>query len=107
MDNKQLLERAATDQLKIAIDLHSVGTGTMRTSATYAALFIQLEGSRQDQIDVLDSVLDALGIHPEEILHHRVRPACVDEDKRHEWEMDGEDLRSRLAKAAAQSQESK
>lgn len=73
------------ERTSFTISLPDIGLGTMRTSATYAAALIQLEGRRCEQIDVLDSVMAALGISPEEILHNRKRPDCVEEDAYAEW----------------------
>ncbi|WP_169737346.1 hypothetical protein [Desulfobulbus elongatus] len=66
-------------------NLPNIGLGTMRTSATYAALFILLEGDRENQIDVLDSVMKALNIAPEEILHNRKMPDVCDEAAWRKW----------------------
>lgn len=82
-DGKSQREDPADPDLKF--ELRSIGVGTMRTSATYAALMIQLEGERWEQIDVLDSVMEALGITPEEVLLNRQKPDCMDEDARDRW----------------------
>lgn len=71
---------------QFTFELHDIGLGTLRTSATYAALLIQLEGSRWEQIRVLDSVMDALGITPEEITLNRQMPDVVDEVEHEIWE---------------------
>lgn len=76
---KQAKRRPASDGIHIS--LPDIGLGTMRTSATYAAALIQLEGRRCEQIDVLDSVMEALGITPDQIAHNRKRPdVCHDEE---------------------------
>lgn len=70
---------------EIQIQLQDIGLGTLRTSATYAAALIQLEGRRCEQIDVLDSVMEALGISPEEIIHNRKMPDCSEEELYDAW----------------------
>jgi hypothetical protein len=80
----------------VTIELPSIGLGTHRTSATYAALFIALEGDRSAQIDVLDSVLEALNIRPEELIHNRKMPDCCDAGAFAAWQAEGDALRARL-----------
>lgn len=77
---------------ELKFKLRSIGVGTMRTSATYAALIIQLEDSRQDRIDVIDSVLEELQISPEEILMNRKRHLNPDSDGYAEWEREMDKL---------------
>lgn len=79
----------------LKFELHSIGVGTMRTSATYAALLIQLEGERWEQVDVLDSVMQALGISPEEVLLNRQRPDCMDEEAFDRWSEAMDELQQR------------
>lgn len=79
-------QKSGTERARFTISLPDIGLGTMRTSATYAAALIQLEGSRWEQVDVLDSVMEALGISPEEILHNRKRPDCAEEEAFAKWE---------------------
>lgn len=67
------------------IELPSIGLGTMRTSATYAAMFIALEGERHMQISVLNSVCEALKIDPAELLHYRAMPDVCDESRYSAW----------------------
>lgn len=103
--NKKLLPGNAANKPGFSFDLDSIGCGRLRTSATYAAFIIQLEDSRCQQIDVLDSVMEALGIHPEEIIHNRAAPDCIREEERARWVMEGEELRAKLD-AAQQGGES-
>jgi hypothetical protein len=91
------VERRVIRDGETTIDLASIGLGRMRTSATYAALLIQLEGERSSQIDVLDSVMEALGIHPEEIIHNRKMPECGDEEERRRWAEEADELRRKLS----------
>jgi hypothetical protein len=81
---------------KTEVSLPSIGLGTMRTAATYAALMIQLEGGRSSQVSVLDSVMEELGIHPAEIEHNRRMPDVVYEDEWENWNAEGERLRAKL-----------
>lgn len=104
MTDTEKLKKVA-ERREITINLPSIGLGTMRTSATYAALLIQLEGDRWQQVDVIDSVMEALGIHPEEIAHNRKRPDCVREDAFREWEAEGEELRQKLDAIAGEDDE--
>lgn len=78
-------QREGLEDPGLRFELRSIGVGTMRTSATYAALLIQLEGDRWEQVDVLDSVMDALGISPEEVLLNRQKPDCTDEEAFDRW----------------------
>ena len=100
MSDKTIQPPTATamygDDITVTVDLPSIALGTLRTSATYAALLIQLEGDRQVQIDVLDSVMEALGIHPEEILHNRIRPDCVYVEESARWDDEAAALRQKL-----------
>ena len=91
------LERRVIRDGETTVKLASIGLGIMRTSATYAALLIQLEGERPSQIDVLDSVMDALGIHPEEIIHNRKMPDCGDEDAHRRWAEEADELHRKLS----------
>ncbi|PKM47068.1 MAG: hypothetical protein CVV05_01375 [Gammaproteobacteria bacterium HGW-Gammaproteobacteria-1] len=90
-------ERRGIRDGETTVELVSIGLGTMRTSATYAALLIQLEGARPSQIDVLDSVMDALGIHPEEIIHNRKMPDVVHEEAHSRWAEEADELRRKLS----------
>ncbi len=92
----QAKELTSEKKLKseVNVDLPSIGAGTLRTSTTYAALIIQLEGSRHDQLAVIDSVLEELNIFPEEVVHHRQMPD--DEDEWDKWDREGDMLRSKL-----------
>ena len=81
-----------SDELTIAdnrtgasIHLPSIGLGTMRTSATYAAMFIALESERHERISVLNSVCEALKIDPTELLHYRAMPDVSDESRYRAW----------------------
>lgn len=87
---KKTTSSSGPENPRFTISLPDIGLGTMRTSATYAAALIQLEGRRCEQVDVLDSVMEALGISPEEIIHNRKRPDCTEEEAYAEWaeEMD-------------------
>jgi hypothetical protein len=91
------LERRVIRDGETTIELPSIGLGTMRTAATYAALLIQLEGARQSQIDVLDSVMESLGIHPEEIIHNRKMPDCIDEEPYRRWADEADELLRKLS----------
>lgn len=81
------------------ISLPSIGLGTLRTSATYAAMFIALEGDRSQRISVLNSVLEALGIFPEELAHERKMPDCASEPSYSNWLEEGERIRKRCSAA--------
>lgn len=89
-DDKSQREVPADPDLKF--ELRSIGVGTIRTSATYAALLIQLEGDRWEQVDVLDSVMDALGISPEEVLLNRQKPDSSDEEAFDRWSVAMDEL---------------
>ena len=102
IEDKDLTESAnSKDQqhshtdFPLEVELRSIGVGTMRTSATYAALLIQLEGDRWEQVDVLDSVMEALGISPEEVSLNRQRPDCVDAEEFDRWREAMNDLQAR------------
>lgn len=88
-------QRDGSPDPDLKFELRSIGVGTMRTSSTYAALLIQLEGDRWEQIDVLDSVMEALGILPEEVLLNRQRPDCIDEEPYSRWRDAMDDLEKR------------
>lgn len=56
---------------KVQITLPDVGFGTMRSSGTYIAALLQLEGDRYSQIEVLSGAMDDLGITLEEVAEYR------------------------------------
>lgn len=76
------------------VELPSIGAGTMRTSATYAALFIALEGGREERMAVLNSVLEVLKIAPAELEHYREEPDVCNEVEHQAWEREGESIRA-------------
>ena len=81
---------------KITIDLPNFGLGIMRTSTAYVALIIQLEGNRHSQIAVLGSVMEHLGIHPEEILHRRKQPDFNQEAAFMQWDFERKEIEKKL-----------
>lgn|SRR5574337_1223134 len=88
-------------QTGATIEMPSIGLGTMRTSATYAAMFIALEGQRATRMDVLASVLDALGIFPEELIHLRAMPDIAHEREHAEWTAEAKRIHERCLSANA------
>lgn len=93
---KKIKRVEQTQKEKITLELPSFGLGILRTSTTYASLIIQLEGDRQDQISVFDSVMQSLNIHPEEIIHARKQPDCVQEEKYRKWNKERKELEKKL-----------
>lgn len=80
----------------IEVSFPNFGLGIMRTSTAYVALIVSLEGHRTSRIDVLDSVMESLGIYPEEIIHNRKRPDTAHEEARREWEVEKKSLLKKL-----------
>lgn len=81
------------------IEMPSIGLGTLRTSATYAALFIALEGCRESRMDVLSSVMEALGIFPEELIHLRKMPDVTYARAHSEWKKEAERIHAQCLSA--------
>jgi uroporphyrinogen-III synthase len=77
------------------LSLRDLRAGAMRSSATYAALMVELEHGRYDKIRVLSTVLNALGISLEEIECYRREPSDGDEAARDRWEHEMDILESR------------
>lgn len=84
-----------TPETGAQVELPSIGVGTMRTSATYAALFVALEGDRDDRISVLSSVLELLKIHPDELEHFRKMPDVCHEERHEQWMREAEAIHDR------------
>lgn len=74
IDKKAVMPtRAKREQAapKVQITLSDVGFGTMRSSGTYIAALLQLEGDRYSQIEVISGAMDDLGITLEEVAEYR------------------------------------
>jgi len=75
------------------IVLPNIGTGTMRTPGSYAALLISTEENKGTQIDIVNAIIDALGISMAELSHYRQRPDCCFEEEYEKWRSEAERLR--------------
>jgi hypothetical protein len=79
-------------------DLKDLRAGAMRSSSTYAALIIQLEHDRFDQIRVLSTVMNALGISLEEVECFRRQPSGVDDSAQDRWNDEMDELEKKAPK---------
>lgn len=78
------------------LELPNVGLGTMRTSATYIALLLQFERNRGTRLDVIQSVMDILGLHLEELIHFKKCPPVRDEKEYIDWYQEWIELKNKL-----------
>jgi len=78
----------------LVVTIPNVGLGTARTTTSYIVLFASIEGNRSEQIMVLASALEELGIKPEELSHYGKHPDCMLENAFEEWKKQGEELRT-------------
>lgn len=85
--------------------LPCIGTGTLRTPGSYAALIISTEEEHGSRVDIVNSVIDALGISLAELEHYRKRPDCSFEAEYAEWEAEAERLEQIATLGPAQKED--
>lgn len=74
------------------IDFPNIGCGKMRTVGGWIVLMLMTEDGNLDRADILNDVMDELGITTEHLLLKREMPDCANETAWDEWERKWDDL---------------